>query len=472
MATLDKQVSADNDDCAVYWNGSAWVIALIATSTQAGWYSVTFAKMGSGLRFQSITIPKGAFITEAHLTFTADNDHSINTVKTRVRGEDVDDAATFSTVANYNGRPRTSASIDWDTIAAWTAETEYDSPDIKTVIQEIIDRAGWVSGNDIVIFWDDHDDRSSHLSDCRRTSYAYDDTAAKAAKLHIEYKLGLRPASIPSAESFGAATLIYDQFLTPTGIASLEAFGTANIAIEQFLLAIGIPSAEAFGLATLIYDQLLEPTGIPSAEAFGLAELIGGFITPTDYPDWVQSVNIVGQTIGHLAMNIVAQAIDKLSVDIAAQTVGNLAIDVTAQSIGNLVIDIVAQQVGVKIEGEWQSHQGNWKSRQAYNTSLAGNGSYFDSYVVPSGKTLYITGMGFACHSTSISNYDHFIRGSMHIYCAGVGGYLAMLGGESGGAVPFPTPIKIPAGNTVLLYGQNFSNMNVYHWVNFWGYEH
>jgi hypothetical protein len=139
------------------------------------------------MRFTNITLPKGSTINSACITLTADGDQSVATVNSKVRGEDVDNAAQFSDETDYWARPRTSAEVNWDNIPAWTAETEYDSLDIKTVIQEIIDRDGWSSGNALVIFWDDHDDRSSHVSDCRRIGYSYDGSSTKAPKLHIEY---------------------------------------------------------------------------------------------------------------------------------------------------------------------------------------------------------------------------------------------------------------------------------------------
>lgn len=269
--------------------------------------------------------------------------------------------------------------------------------------------------------------------------------------LNLAYDQFVLPTAIPSAEAFGTPTQVF--ILKPTGIPSQEAFGIAQL--NFILFPTGIASAEAFGTATLI--GVIYPVGIPSEEAFGTPQIIGGFVIPIDYPDWVQPVNIVGQTIGHLAMNIVAQAISKLNVDIIAQTIANLA------------INVVAQQVGVKIEGEWQSYQGNWKYIQAYYGSLPAGGSYYQGYTVPAGKALYVTGMGGAWHSTALANYDHFMRGTVNLIKNS--SYLAMLGGESGCGITFPTPIKVTAGENIKIYGQNFSNVNEYHWVCWWGYE-
>lgn len=77
------------------------------------------------------------------------------------------------------------------------------------------------------------------------------------------------PAGIASAEAFGTATITATITVSPTGIASEEAFGTAALTGNLVIEVIGIPSEEAFGTATLTYDQTLEVTGISSGEAFG-----------------------------------------------------------------------------------------------------------------------------------------------------------------------------------------------------------
>jgi len=187
MSTLDRQVGASADDIRVHWTGSAWGADYTVVQVYVGYYSDAWCKFGSGMRFTSITIPKGSTITAAYFTIRCDSARSGTTVNTKIHGEDADNPGQFSDYSDYSGRARTTAVVNWDDIPAWTLDTDYNSPEIKTIIQEIIDRAGWSSGNALVIFWDDHDDRSTHGSGCSRRGYAYDGSATYAPKLHIEY---------------------------------------------------------------------------------------------------------------------------------------------------------------------------------------------------------------------------------------------------------------------------------------------
>ncbi len=163
--------------------------SLVTSSDRAGADGVD-NQAGTGMRFTNITIPQGSTIDQAYLTFRCAYALTGVTVRTRISAEDVDDAPTFAAdKAAFDTRwaARTTARVDWDGIGAWTLDSDYDSPEIKTVIQEIVDRANWASGNDTVIFWEDFEDRSSHVSGARRLAYSYDGSSTYAPKLIITY---------------------------------------------------------------------------------------------------------------------------------------------------------------------------------------------------------------------------------------------------------------------------------------------
>lgn len=187
ILALDKQVPSSDDDIAVNKTGSA--VSLTDARVLAG-YSATAKVWGSGLRFTSITIPKSSTIVAAKLTFRCRLSNSGTVCNTRISAEDVDNPGDFSgdNYASFMTRygNRTSAVVDWDGLAAWVAGNDYDSPEIKTVIQELVNRADWDSGDALVIFWEDFDERSTS-SGAQRRAESYDGDSSNAPKLHIEF---------------------------------------------------------------------------------------------------------------------------------------------------------------------------------------------------------------------------------------------------------------------------------------------
>ena len=137
-----------------------------------------------GMRFAGIDIPQGAAVGAAWIQFEADEVQSEATFLT-IQGQDADHAATFTTTAfNVSSRPRTSATVGWEPVA-WTtvaaAGPDQRTPDLTSIIQEIVDRPGWAAGNAIAVVVTG----SGH-----RTARAYDSKPAAAPLLHIELAAG------------------------------------------------------------------------------------------------------------------------------------------------------------------------------------------------------------------------------------------------------------------------------------------
>lgn len=196
------QVISDDDDCRAV---TGVVFQLTPAVLRAGSFTYPLQHEGMGLRFTDITVPKGSTINEAYLIVTAMTSDT-DAVSSRISAEDVDNAPDFSgeTLGTLMTRwaGRTAARVDWDFLVTdvWVLDTEYNSPEIKTVIQEIVDRAGWASGNAIVIFWDDWEMRSASGASKERQTYPYNISAAKAVQLYIDYTpppagmVGMNPA--------------------------------------------------------------------------------------------------------------------------------------------------------------------------------------------------------------------------------------------------------------------------------------
>jgi hypothetical protein len=93
--------------------------------------------------------------------------------------DDVDNSAVFAAGStNISGRTLTTATVDWT--ATWGGYGSWNtSPEINTIIQEIINRAGWSSGNYISIL--------GHATAQYFNIAFYDNGTTYAAILHIVY---------------------------------------------------------------------------------------------------------------------------------------------------------------------------------------------------------------------------------------------------------------------------------------------
>jgi len=195
-ATLELQVGTSQDDLRRII-GNTNDFSLSAPDQYVGGWSA-YWKYGGGMRFTGVTIPHGSTIGEAHLTLQCRGYYDGSPVNSRISAEKVDNAPIFANNASaFDTRwaNRTTARVNWDDIPSWTVGNNYDSPDIKTVIQEIVNRSGWASGNAIVIFFDDFEDRTAHIDMRMRAFQSYDNSSASAPKLHIEYT---PPLSVPT----------------------------------------------------------------------------------------------------------------------------------------------------------------------------------------------------------------------------------------------------------------------------------
>ena len=106
-------------------------------------------------RFNSVAVPQGATIDSAVVEFEVDVSHAAE-VYGFITGENVDDAlplvdAAFHIRDRLAANPTSSLSFSWT--ASYANDAKVVTPDIASIIQEIVDRPGWTSGKSIVIFF-------------------------------------------------------------------------------------------------------------------------------------------------------------------------------------------------------------------------------------------------------------------------------------------------------------------------------
>ena len=170
-----------------------------------------------GIRFNGITVPQGATISNAYVQFTVDETDTEITSLT-IQGEDTDNAVTFTEVDhNISSRPKTTAAVAWSP-PAWNtigeAGPDQQTTDIASVVQEIIDRPGWSSGNSLVILITG----SGH-----RTAESYDGGFADAPIIHIEYTVGGGLTGSSSHDSTQGRSMAATQSVTHLFTSSKEA---------------------------------------------------------------------------------------------------------------------------------------------------------------------------------------------------------------------------------------------------------
>lgn len=180
---LNIKVNSSADDAE---EDEAGAVDLISTDLELTYDTYYQKNQTVGLRFNNVAIPEGSVIDKAYIQFTVDE--AINqTTSLTIAGHNTDNAPAFSmTQANISGRDKTSATVGWNP-AVWNdigaAGEDQRTPDIKAIIQEIVNRPGWREGNSLAFM----------ISGTgQRCAESYDGEPVAAPVLHIEYS----PAAI------------------------------------------------------------------------------------------------------------------------------------------------------------------------------------------------------------------------------------------------------------------------------------
>lgn len=134
-----------------------------------------------GLRFRNILIPQGATITEASIEFEVDESPS-GSVSLDIWGEDTDDAEVYkSQHYNISNRARTGSKVTWANLPALGVNSKMTTPDLTSLVQEVVDRGGWESGNALAFIIE----RASGTG--RRTMESNDGEPSNAPQLTVKY---------------------------------------------------------------------------------------------------------------------------------------------------------------------------------------------------------------------------------------------------------------------------------------------
>ncbi len=191
---INVPVIASDDDAEEQTDGDMYL-----TSPDLDFFNSTDRAVG--IRFQNLQVPQGVEITKAYIEFVAHNEGDAvdsGAASMVIKAEATDDAWAFSsTVNDISSRSVTSQSVTWDPIPAWVLNQTYQTPDISAVVQEVVGRSGWMSGNSMAFV-------ITHGAGTR-IAYSFDTDPTKAAVLHIEYADDNNPYLTTDNNSFGSS---------------------------------------------------------------------------------------------------------------------------------------------------------------------------------------------------------------------------------------------------------------------------
>ncbi len=193
--TIERRVDAGFDDAEEDADGSV--------NVGNGDLELVYDSGGNqtvGIRFKGLDIPAGATIVDAFVQFQADETNSKTTSLT-INGQDSDDAARFTNAdESISSRPRTSASVGWSP-PPWTSRGDAGSaqrtPNLAPVIQEIVGRPGWSSGNALALII---------TGTGERVAESYEGGAGKAPRLSVTYRTGAPANNDPVAANDSGTT--------------------------------------------------------------------------------------------------------------------------------------------------------------------------------------------------------------------------------------------------------------------------
>lgn len=181
---IRRRVGYSYDDAFDYENGAN---NPTANNTRQGHRDPdgTYGDCTAGYRFRNIDIPKDGVIMSAYFKGTCYFTEAY-TVDLTIQGVDADNEGDFELEAPSAKTPLTSASISW-TSPTCTEDEVQTSPDLRSILQEIISRDGWSAGNAIALIFQNDGEIEDNNRNYRTWDYgSLNNALEKAPALVIE----------------------------------------------------------------------------------------------------------------------------------------------------------------------------------------------------------------------------------------------------------------------------------------------
>jgi hypothetical protein len=176
-------------------NGTYYITSVAGdfyTRDSAGWYDYLnntstdmrpngHYKGSLGLSFSNVTIPQGATINSAQVQLWGSGNLTYQyTNSVIIRAHDVDNSYNLTTFLAFESTVKTSAGVSWSYPTMGQGGNYYTS-DILSVIQEVVNRPGWSSGNMLTILF------LYNSGAGERRVAGYNNASYPAPRLHVTY---------------------------------------------------------------------------------------------------------------------------------------------------------------------------------------------------------------------------------------------------------------------------------------------
>lgn len=200
-ATITNSILDGSDDA---YSINVETQSITADYLRCGYYTNDAPYYISAFRFQYVGITQGTVIVSAHLRLQAYFDGT-GSSELLIKGEAYDTPNPYNLTPYIEQRDTTTNQAVWNIPTAWSEDEVVTSPDIKDIIQEIIDRPGWRKDNPLALQL-----RNNISSGGYQKIYSFEGApkweGASAAQLIIEIEGELPPDETKTVNYIPGAT--------------------------------------------------------------------------------------------------------------------------------------------------------------------------------------------------------------------------------------------------------------------------
>jgi hypothetical protein len=174
-----------------------------------------------------------------------------------IYGEASSNPPTFSSTNTPSQRPITSAFASWNITDRWILSEKRNTPNLSMLVQEIVNRDDWNTGNSLAVIFKNAGSGSAHrrVIAIERASW---DPNLHPAELVVTYRIGSTPTSTPGSGTPGGATST-PLPPTPTPTATLPPTATPEPCICPLICP------QSSSPAALRMQEQETPTPIPTS---------------------------------------------------------------------------------------------------------------------------------------------------------------------------------------------------------------